>query len=160
MSHNEFTVISIDKKYDILSGHAYKSEPENNLITMGIFPLIVRGKPKGFLAVVSSSMKYFSESSISAIKILIAQTEVALECAELNRQTQEMIISNERILIGQAIHKDIIDSLFSVILELEEDKKKISSDPDFVMKSFVDIEQRVKKSLEDLRGTIFKLREN
>lgn len=123
-------------------------------------PIQSKGKVIGDLymtnkiaASMSSETGYtiFTELDQQVLEMFATQAAIAIENAQLYRQTQQLAILKERERFGMDLHDGIIQSVYAVGLMLEESQHRIDEEPK-------EAKVRVERAIHDLNDVIRDIR--
>jgi signal transduction histidine kinase len=113
-------------------------------------PIIVRGQVFGNLYLTDKrSQEVFTDVDEELVVALAAAAGVAIDNARLHRQVQALALLEDRERIAMDLHDTVIQQLFAVGLSLEAIARRTADD---------DVAQRLRASVEDLDGTIKRIR--
>ena len=94
-------------------------------------PLLVRDRPIGALAVYGSSEgRPFTDDDLSVLQILANQAAIALENDRLNFLLRNLAVLEERERISKELHDGVIQSIYSVGLNLQGALSLMSAQPE------------------------------
>lgn len=144
------------------------SDPEINLHvlellghpTNGAFaPLLVRDRPIGALAVYGSSDGLpFTADDLSILQILANQAAIALENDRLTFLLRDLAVLEERERISKELHDGVIQSIYSVGLNLQASLSLLTSQPERGVQRIEDAIRELDNVVRDVRNYIFELR--
>jgi signal transduction histidine kinase len=92
------------------------------------------------------------------ISLLAAQAGAAIENAKLSERLQDLAVQQERDRISRDLHDGIIQSLFSIGMNLESAMAMVESAPDRARQRIEGAVDRIDDAIRELRNTIFHLR--
>lgn len=93
----------------------------------------------------------FTELDQQVLEMFATQAAIAIENAQLYRQTQELAILKERERFGMDLHDGIIQSVYAVGLMLEDGQQRIASEP-------AEAKIRIERAIHDLNDVIRDIR--
>lgn len=93
----------------------------------------------------------FSDDDLSVLEMFATQAAIAIENAQLYRQTQQLAILQERERFGMDLHDGIIQSIYAIGLMLEDTQHRIGTEPD-------ELNERLTRSIQDLNDVIRDIR--
>jgi signal transduction histidine kinase len=121
-------------------------------------PVKIKDRPIGVLAAINPRSRRFSEDQVSLMAILGAFAGTAIENARLHEQSSYALLADERSRIANEMHDGLSQQLFSVSLELDVCRKRLSSQPEEVELRLQKQQAVVTSSLAELRRYIYDLR--
>lgn len=140
---------------------------------MGISKNIIKEDLKGFIYIFISymlsyfffnSMNYWAQKNYEEVrKVRKLNKELEESYSKLDsysKMVEELTLKNERNRIGSEMHDSLGHSLTALRMQLEFAEKIIISNPNKAMKIISKSEELVKKSIVELRATVYDLREN
>jgi len=93
----------------------------------------------------------FTELDEQVLEMFATQAAIAIENAQLYRQTQQLAILKERERFGMDLHDGIIQSVYAVGLMLEDGQQRIETEPG-------EAKNRVARAIHDLNDVIRDIR--
>ncbi|MBI1801207.1 MAG: GAF domain-containing sensor histidine kinase [Chloroflexi bacterium] len=93
----------------------------------------------------------FSEHDQQVLEMFATQAAIAIENAQLYRQTQQLAILQERERFGMDLHDGIIQSIYAIGLMLEDGQHRLTDEPQAAA-------QRIAGAIHDLNGVIRDIR--
>ena len=102
----------------------------------------------------------FSEEDEAWIVVLAAQAGAAVESAILSERLRQLAVQAERDRISRDLHDNIIQSLFSIGMNLESAVALVPTAPERAQQRISGAVDRIDDAIRDLRNTIFHLRPN
>jgi signal transduction histidine kinase len=121
-------------------------------------PVKIKNRPVGVLAAINSRSRRFREDQISLMAILGAFAGTAIENSRLHEQSAYALLADERGRIAREMHDGLSQQLFSVSLELDVCRKRLSTRPEEVERRLERQQAVVSRSLAELRRYIYDLR--
>jgi signal transduction histidine kinase len=121
-------------------------------------PVKIKNRPVGVLAAINPRSRRFWEDQISLMAILGAFAGTAIENARLHEQSSYALLADERGRIAKEMHDGLSQQLFSVSLELDVCRKRLSTRPEEVERRLERQQAVVTRSLGELRRYIYDLR--
>jgi signal transduction histidine kinase len=121
-------------------------------------PVKIKNRPVGVLAAINPRTRRFREDQISLMAILGAFAGTAIENARLHEQSAYALLADERSRIAKEMHDGLSQQLFSVSLELDVCRKRLSTRPEEVERRLERQQAVVTRSLVELRRYIYDLR--
>lgn len=100
----------------------------------------------------------FDEDDEAWITLLAAQAGTAIENTQLSERLQELAVQQERDRISRDLHDGIIQSLFSIGMNLESASALVDTAPDRARQRIEGAVDRIDDAIRELRNTIFHLR--
>jgi len=128
--------------------------------TDGAFaPLLVRDRPIGALAVYGSSEgRPFTDDDLSVLQILANQAAIALENDRLNFLLRNLAVLEERERISKELHDGVIQSIYSVGLNLQGALSLMGAQPQRGARRIEEAIAELDNVVRDVRNYIFELR--
>lgn len=102
----------------------------------------------------------FTDEDEAWITVLAAQAGAAIESAMLSERLRQLAVQAERDRISRDLHDGIIQSLFSIGMNLESAAALVSTAPERAQQRISGAVDRIDDAIRDLRNTIFHLRPN
>ncbi len=100
----------------------------------------------------------FTEEDQRILEMFAVQAAIAVENAQLYRQTQQLSILQERERFGMDLHDGIIQSIYATGLLLEDIKPRIASEPHEAERRITQSVHSLNDVMRDLRNYILGLR--
>lgn len=120
-------------------------------------PMSARGRPFGTLAVANlQAGRPFGERDLRLIETFAAQAAVALEFDRAQRESQRLMVLEERERIAKELHDGVVQSLFAVGMGLQG-AAALTPDPDLESRLESAVNE-IDHAIRDLRNYIFGLR--
>jgi signal transduction histidine kinase len=129
---------------------------------MGAFlgaPIRMSGQVYGNLYLSEKDGGFTAEDEVW-ITVLAAQAGAAVENALLSDRLRELAVQAERDRISRDLHDGIIQSLFSIGMNLESATALVHTAPERAQQRISGAVDRIDDAIRDLRNTIFHLRPN
>jgi signal transduction histidine kinase len=98
-----------------------------------------------------SGHTFFTELDQQVLEMFATQAAIAIENAQLYRQTQQLAILKERERFGMDLHDGIIQSVYAVGLMLEDSEHRIEEEPK-------EAKVRIERAIHDLNDVIRDIR--
>ncbi|TMK43281.1 MAG: GAF domain-containing sensor histidine kinase [Actinobacteria bacterium] len=122
-------------------------------------PLLVRHRPIGALAVYGSSEgRPFTDDDLSVLQILANQAAIALENDRLTFLLRNLAVLEERERISKELHDGVIQSIYSVGLNLQGALSLMGTQPDRGARRIEEAIAELDNVVRDVRNYIFELR--
>ena len=102
----------------------------------------------------------FTEEDEAWVQVLAAQAGAAVENTVLSDRLRRLAVQAERDRISRDLHDNIIQSLFSIGMNLELAVGMVATAPDRAQERISGAVDRIDDAIRDLRNTIFHLRPN
>ncbi len=99
----------------------------------------------------SSGHTSFSQEDQSLLEMFATQAAIAIENAQLYRQTQQLAILQERERFGMDLHDGIIQSIYAIGLMLEDGQLRLATEPE-------QASDRISRAIHDLNEVIRDIR--
>lgn len=93
----------------------------------------------------------FSRDDQALLEMFATQAAIAIENAQLYRQTQQLAILQERERFGMDLHDGIIQSIYAIGLMLEDGSLRIATEPE-------EANNRITRAIHDLNDVIRDIR--
>jgi signal transduction histidine kinase len=93
----------------------------------------------------------FSQEDQELLEMFATQAAIAIENAQLYRQTQQLAILQERERFGMDLHDGIIQSIYAIGLMLEDGQLRLPAEPD-------EANERITRAIHDLNDVIRDIR--
>ncbi|HSG41917.1 MAG TPA: GAF domain-containing protein [Anaerolineales bacterium] len=100
---------------------------KEGLRSMAIVPVSSKGKVIGTLFTVTHDEREFSGQDLQLLTSIAHQIGVAVENAQLFKQTRKVAITNERNRLARDLHDSVTQSIYSLTLLSEAGKRMIKS---------------------------------
>jgi signal transduction histidine kinase len=122
-------------------------------------PLLVRDRPIGALAVYGSSEgRPFTADDVSVLQILANQAAIAIENDRLTFLLRNLAVLEERERISKELHDGVIQSIYSVGLNLQGALSLIGAQPERGARRIEEAISELDNVVRDVRNYIFELR--
>jgi signal transduction histidine kinase len=102
----------------------------------------------------------FTEEDEAWVVVLAAQAGAAVESHVLSERLRHLAVQAERDRISRDLHDNIIQSLFSIGMNLESAASLVTTAPERAQQRISGAVDRIDDAIRDLRNTIFHLRPN
>lgn len=100
----------------------------------------------------------FSEDDQSLLEMFATQIAIAIENAQLYRQTQQLAILQERERFGMDLHDGVIQSIYAIGLMLEDGQLRLPAQPEEASVRITRAIQGLNEVIRDIRNYILDLR--
>ncbi len=100
----------------------------------------------------------FSEEDQTILEMFATQAAIAIENAQLYRQTQQLAILQERERFGMDLHDGIIQSIYAIGLMLEDGELRLPGEPDVAANRIQHAIHDLNDVIRDIRNYILDLR--
>jgi signal transduction histidine kinase len=100
----------------------------------------------------------FSERDQRVLEMFATQAAIAIENAQLYRQTQQLAILQERERFGMDLHDGIIQSIYAIGLMLEDSEQRIEPEPQEAKSEITRALHGLNDVIRDIRNYILELR--
>jgi len=126
-------------------------------------PIISKGRVIGDLYLTDKigadgAPTIFSAADQEILEMFATQAAIAIENAQLYRQTQQLAILKERERFGMDLHDGIIQSIYAVGLMLEDSQHRLTSEPREANARIAGAIRGLNEVIRDLRNYILDLR--
>jgi signal transduction histidine kinase len=128
--------------------------------TNGAFaPLVVRDRAIGAIAVYGNNAdRPFTTDDRSILQILANQAAIAVENDRLTELLRNLAVLEERERISKELHDGVIQSIYSVGLNLQGARSLLGDHPDRASQRIDDAINELDSVVRDVRNYIFELR--
>ncbi|MGB8644918.1 MAG: GAF domain-containing sensor histidine kinase [Anaerolineae bacterium] len=100
----------------------------------------------------------FTQEDENLLQLFATQAAVAIENAQLYRQTQQLAILQERERFGMDLHDGIIQSIYAIGLMLEDGQLRLSTEPGLANNRITQAVRDLNDVIRDIRNYILDLR--
>jgi two-component system, NarL family, sensor histidine kinase DevS len=100
----------------------------------------------------------FSRDDQELLEMFATQAAIAIENAQLYRQTQQLAILQERERFGMDLHDGVIQSIYAIGLMLEDGQLRLPAEPDEAISRITQAIQGLNDVIRDIRNYILDLR--
>ena len=121
-------------------------------------PLINAGRVIGFISLFSNTPDYFTQDSVSRLKMFAEQTTVAITNAQLYQQSREIAILRERQQIARNLHDAVTQTMFSASIIAETLLRIQETEPRKVKDGLVKLHSLTRGAVAEARHLLFELR--
>ncbi|MBI3536359.1 MAG: GAF domain-containing sensor histidine kinase [Chloroflexi bacterium] len=126
-------------------------------------PIISKGRVIGDLYLTDkltpgAPFTIFSPQDQEIVEMFATQAAIAIENAQLYRQTQQLTVLKERERFGMDLHDGIIQSIYAIGLMLEDGQHRITSAPHEANQRITRAMQGLNDVIRDIRNYILDLR--
>ncbi len=124
-------------------------------------PIQSKGRVIGDLYVtdkVASPRAAFTEQDQEILEMFATQAAIAIENAQLYRQTQQLAVLKERERFGMDLHDGIIQSIYAIGLMLEDGQVRLKEEPQIASDRITRAIQGLNDVIRDIRNYILDLR--
>ncbi len=131
-------------------------------------PIISKGRLIGDLYVADKipdgeeeeegNITVFTDEDENLLQLFATQAAVAIENAQLYRQTQQLAILQERERFGMDLHDGIIQSIYAIGLMLEDAEVRIPTEPEVASSRITQAIHDLNDVIRDIRNYILDLR--
>ena len=149
-------------RLDTISDHPASAGFPDHHPPMGSFlgvPVRMSGQVYGNLYLSDKDGGFTAEDQ-AWVQVLAAQAGAAIESAVLSDRLRRLAVQAERDRISRDLHDGIIQSLFSIGMNLESATTLIPTAPDRAQQRISGAVDRIDDAIRELRNTIFHLRPN
>lgn len=131
---------------------------EEGLISQIAVPFSGKGKVLGTLFVGNRKRTHFTVRQAELLQTFAYWTAVVVETSRLHEQLRNLALLEERERIGMDLHDGAIQSLYAVVLRLDDCAERLSERPDDVRDGLEKAMDDLNKVIQDIRSYIFDLR--
>jgi two-component system sensor histidine kinase DevS len=131
---------------------------EEGLVSQIAVPFSGKGKVLGTLFVGNRRLTHFTARQAELLQTFAHWTAVVLETSRLYEQLRNLALLEERERIGMDLHDGAIQSLYAVVLRLDDCAERLSERPDEVRDGLEKAMDDLNKVIQDIRSYIFDLR--
>jgi signal transduction histidine kinase len=121
-------------------------------------PLILENELVGMFVFGRSRTKSFSEEDMQSAATLANQLAVLIKTKWLFAEQEKRLILEERNRIARDIHDGVAQSLAGAIMNLETAQRKFAKMPDDSFRLVAESTEKLRKSLKEVRESIYALR--
>jgi DNA-binding NarL/FixJ family response regulator/signal transduction histidine kinase len=121
-------------------------------------PLLIQGRTIGTLDLASKEQAAFGESAIQLVQDIACHAAVVLERVRLLDEARELARIEERKRLAREVHDAVMQSLVSVLLELELAERRLQSDVEAARLEIERACELVRQCLDEGRRLILNLR--
>jgi signal transduction histidine kinase len=121
-------------------------------------PLILESELVGMFVLGRSRSKSFNEEGIQSAATLANQLAVIIKTKWLFEEQEKSLILEERNRIARDIHDGVAQSLAGAIMNLETANRKFSKTPEDSRRLMIESTDKLRKSLKEVRESIYALR--
>lgn len=126
--------------------------------SMMAVPLFVDGELLGVFTVAKGRTYGFQKEDLHFLSVLANHTAVTLRNSQLFEEKRNRVLLEERNRIAREIHDGIAQSLAGVVMQMDSSLRIFDAKPDQVKKVLEDSLLRLRRSLKEVRQSIFALR--
>lgn len=105
-----------------------------------------------------SEYTLFTQQDQEVVEMFATQAAIAIENAQLYRQTQQLAILQERERFGMDLHDGIIQSIYAIGLMLEDSQHRIEAEPKEASTRIARAIHELNDVIRDIRNYILELR--
>jgi signal transduction histidine kinase len=131
---------------------------EEGLVSQVAVPFSGKGKVLGTLTVGNRKRTPFTAHQAELLQSFAHWTAVVVESRKLYEQLQSLALLEERERIGMDLHDGAIQSIYAVVLRLEDCAERLSERPEDVRAGLDKAMDDLNKVIQDVRSYIFDLR--
>jgi len=148
---------------DYQSDERLKDKPaalvkEEGLVSLIAVPFSGKGKTLGTLTVGNRRRTEFTEHQAELLRTFAHWTAVVVETSRLYEQLRSLALLEERERIGMDLHDGAIQSVYAVVLRLEDCAERLRERPEEVAADLEKAMDDLNKVIQDIRSYIFDLR--
>jgi len=131
---------------------------EEGLVSAISVPFSGKGKVLGTLTVGNRKRTRFTQRQAELLQTFAHWTGVVVETSRLYEQLRNLALLEERERIGMDLHDGAIQSIYAVVLRLEDCAERLHERPDEVAADLEKAMDDLNKVIQDIRSYIFDLR--
>jgi signal transduction histidine kinase len=131
---------------------------EEGLVSLIAVPFSGKGKTLGTLTVGNRKRTEFTEHQAELLRTFAHWTAVVVETSGLYEQLRSLALLEERERIGMDLHDGAIQSIYAVVLRLEDCAERLRERPEEVAADLEKAMDDLNKVIQDVRSYIFDLR--
>ncbi len=148
---------------DYQSDERLKNRPaklveDERLVSLIAVPFSGKGRPLGTLTVGNRKRTEFTAHEAELLQDFAHWTAVVVETSRLYEQLRNLALLEERERIGMDLHDGAIQSIYAVVLRLEDGAERLHKRPDEVAADLEKAMDDLNKVIQDIRSYIFDLR--
>ena len=131
---------------------------EEGIVSAIAVPFSGKGKVLGTLTVGNRKRTEFTDHQAELLRTFAHWTAVVVETSGLYEQLRNLALFEERERIGMDLHDGAIQSIYAVVLRLEDCSERMLERPDEVAADLEKAMDDLNKVIQDIRSYIFDLR--
>ena len=131
---------------------------EEKLVSLVAVPFSGKGRTLGTLTVGNRRRTVFTGRQAELLRNFAHWTAVVVETSRLYEQLQNLALFEERERIGMDLHDGAIQSIYAVVLRLEDCVERLGERPEKVAPGLEKAMDDLNKVIQDIRSYIFDLR--
>jgi signal transduction histidine kinase len=131
---------------------------EEGLVSLIAVPFSGKGKVLGTLTVGNRKRTGFTEHQAELLRTFAHWTAVVVETSSLYEQLRTLALLEERERIGMDLHDGAIQSIYAVVLRLEDCAERLRERPEELAADLEKAMDDLNKVIQDIRSYIFDLR--
>jgi signal transduction histidine kinase len=121
-------------------------------------PLLIEDEIVGMFVFGRSRTRSFNEEDIQSCATLANQLAIVIKTKMLFAEQEKRLILEERNRLARDIHDGVAQSLAGAIMKLETAERKFLKVPEDALKLIQDSNEKLRKSLKEVRQSIYALR--
>lgn len=121
-------------------------------------PLMIEDEIVGMFVFGRSRTRSFNEEDVQSCATLANQLAIVIKTKMLFKEQEKRLILEERNRIARDIHDGIAQSLAGAVMKLETAERKFSKVPEDALKLIHESNEKLRKSLKEVRQSIYALR--
>lgn len=159
------TISSFEKMKQLTIYHNTKKDSgpcgqylDNDILSVLYAPLKIEEEIVGMFVFGRSRTRSFNEEDIQSCATLANQLAIVIKTKILFKEREKRLILEERNRIARDIHDGVAQSLAGAVMKLETAERKFSKMPDEALKLIQESNEKLRKSLKEVRQSIYALR--
>jgi signal transduction histidine kinase len=156
---------SFEKMKQINIYHNTKKDPgpcgecfDNDVLSILYAPLLIDDEIVGMFVFGRSRTRSFSEEDVQSGATLANQLAIVIKTKMLFAEQEKRLILEERNRIARDIHDGVAQSLAGAVMKLETAERKFPKAPEETLKLIQESNEKLRKSLKEVRQSIYALR--
>jgi signal transduction histidine kinase len=156
---------SFEKMKQINIYHNTKKDPgpcgecfDKDVLSILYAPLLIDDEIVGMFVFGRSRTRSFSEEDVQSGATLANQLAIVIKTKMLFAEQEKRLILEERNRIARDIHDGVAQSLAGAVMKLETAERKFPKAPEETLKLIQESNEKLRKSLKEVRQSIYALR--
>ncbi|HYK73603.1 MAG TPA: GAF domain-containing sensor histidine kinase [Pseudoneobacillus sp.] len=162
---SETAISTFDDMKKITIFHNTKKDPgpcgdcfDKDILASLYAPLLIEDEIVGMFVFGRSRTRSFNEEDIQSGATLANQLAIVIKTKMLFAEQEKRLILEERNRIARDIHDGVAQSLAGAVMKLETAERKFSKAPEDSLKLIQESNEKLRKSLKEVRESIYALR--
>lgn len=165
VSLSDSAITSFEKMKQINIYHNTKKDPgpcgdcfDKDVLSILYAPLLIDDEIVGMFVFGRSRTRSFSEEDVQSGATLANQLAIVIKTKMLFAEQEKRLILEERNRIARDIHDGVAQSLAGAVMKLETAERKFPKAPEETLKLIQESNEKLRKSLKEVRQSIYALR--